>query len=103
VMKIISELSLENPVHPADFLFLTQLNPVLGNPRSPGLAVLPRRIIPFFQRTFLRETFRPLEKQLLLLSTAQLAIGINVSCHKSPDKFSFRDRSLSTGKLQCRN
>jgi hypothetical protein len=82
LLVIGAELLLEDLVEAARLLFLAQLQPVLGLPHPPA-AVLARRIGATLDAALVGEAALALEKQLLPLAAALLALGTGVAGHQT--------------------
>src|SRR5690606_24804042 len=69
------EVTLRDPVDPADLLLLAKLLRILRRLATPRLSqtMLAGRIIPTLDRTLVRITLRALQEKLLPLPTTQLA------------------------------
>src|SRR5438552_4065995 len=78
--EIATELRLEDAVHPAQLLLLTQLDRVLGELRPP-LPVLAGRVVAALDRALVGVAPLALQEQLETLAPAQPAGGLRVSRH----------------------
>jgi hypothetical protein len=58
--------------------------------------MLTRGVHSLFKRALFRQTFSSFQEKLLLFPAAQFAIGINVSCHNSPQIFSICDSRFAS-------
>jgi hypothetical protein len=83
LMKIRSELSFQQTIHPLYFLLLSQLDAVIGELLSP-LAVLARGITAPLIGTLVRITAVAFQKQLQILATTNTTYRVSISGQIKP-------------------
>src|SRR4051794_18230166 len=94
LLVVVAELLLEPPVVAASLLLLTQLHAVLGLLLAAA-AVVARRVGPPLDAALVRQAALALEKELLPLTTALLALGARVTRH------GFRPSAACGGGSRC--
>src|SRR5581483_3749721 len=80
LLEIISELAFLREINPLGLLLFAQLQAVADDFGLAVFTVLAGREVTLLDRTFIAETFRPLEEQLHALAAAQTAYCIFITC-----------------------